>query len=267
MIVALQGGLCNTLFQYAFGISVANARGEEILFTRNRVDQDVKRCYSLDAFRADVRFAKEETENKFYDTGSFNPDVYTAPPDTTFIGYWQSVKWFNEPLVRFELQLAQRPSEQTLRVADEIDAAGARSVFLHVRRGDYVSDKKTSEFHGNLSVDYYRKALVEIKMYEMEPKCFVFSDDPEWCREQFPKDFVIVDHNPPGDGQHPGREHEDLWLMGRCHHGVISNGTFGWVGAWLGDYQRRRVVVAPKQWFADPNMNSADIVPDRWTKI
>jgi hypothetical protein len=265
VIVTLQGGLANTLFQYAFGISVAKARGEEVFFTRNRVDQDVKRSYSLDAFWTHMQFVDQESDNKFHDGGPFNPDVYAAPPNTTFIGYWQTEKYFDAPLLRRRIQLRRPPSEESFRIADEIDAAD-QSTFLHVRRGDYVNEKRTSEFHGNLSLDYYRKAIVELKYYIVDPKIFVFSDDPDWCREQFPKDFVIVDHNHPGDGRTPGREHEDLWLMSLCRHAIMANSAFSFWGAWLGDI-RKRVVLAPKQWFQDSNMNSDDIIPERWLKL
>jgi len=265
MIVTLMGGLANTLFQYAFGISVAKARGEEVLFTRNRVDADVKRSYGLDIFCANIDFAEQETEDKFYDNGAFNPTAYTSSPNTTFIGYWQNEKWFDEPLVRLCTRQLHMYSDKTMRIAAEI-AEAPNSTFIHVRRGDYVNERHTSEFHGNLLLDYYSKAIrrIEDSAY---PKFFVFSDDPEWCRKQFPRNFIIVGHNKPGDGKAPGREHEDLFLMSLCRHAIIANSAFSWWGAWLGDEQKGRMVIAPKQWFQDPGANSSDIVPNRWVKI
>jgi hypothetical protein len=265
MIVTLQGGLANQLFQYAFGISVAKARGEEVFFTRNRVDADVKRSYSLGMFRKDIRFIEKESENKFYDSGVFNPDVYTAPPDTTFIGYWQSEKWLDESLVRSKIQEPEFRIYETFRVAAEIDAV-ENSVFIHVRRGDYVGEKRTQEFHGSLPIEYYYNAIYHIRDSGCA-KFFVFSDDPEWCREQFPKSFTIVDHNKSGDGKRVGDEGQDLWLMSLCKNAIIANSAFSWWGAWLGDEQIGRTVIAPRKWFQDPNANSADIVPDRWIKI
>jgi len=265
MIVTLQGGLANQLFQYAFGISVAKARGEEVFFTRNRVDADVKRSYSLGMFRKDIRFIEKESENKFYDSGVFNPDVYTAPADTTFIGYWQSEKWLDEPLVRSRIQQPEFLVYDTLRIAGEIEAAN-NSVFIHVRRGDYVKEKRTQDFHGSLPIEYYYGAILRIRDSAFA-KFFVFSDDPEWCREHFPKDFVIVDHNKPGDGKRVGDEGQDLWLMSLCRHAIIANSAFSWWGAWLGDTQKDRTVIAPIRWFKDLNINGFDIAPDRWIKI
>ena len=263
MIVTLMGGLCNQLFQYAFGVSVAKARGEEVFFTRNRVDADIKRSYSLSAFRVDAKFAEQETEYKFYGSDTFQPEVFLAPPHTTFIGYWQTEKYFDAPLVREKVRLPIL-SRETLRIAAEIFEE-PNSTFIHVRRGDYVKEKHTSEFHGNLSLDYYQQAIERIRA-SAHAKFYVFSDDPDWCRANFP-DFRIVDHNKPGDGKTSGLEHEDLWLMSLCRHAIIANSAFSWWGAWLGDEQKGRMVIAPKQWFQNPDQNSTDIIPERWIKI
>jgi glycosyl transferase family 11 len=261
MIVTLQGGLANQLWQFAFGVSVAKVRKEDVFFTRNRVDADVKRSYALDAFQINPIFVERETENKFYDGGRFNPDVYIAPPDTTFIGYWQAEKFLNPDLVR-ALTLRYKPSDETLKIAEQILEAD-NSVFIHVRRGDYVQEKHTANFHGNLSTEYYARALGHL--LDLTPcKFFVFSDDPGWCYENFP-DFQIVDHNKPGDGTASGREHEDLWLMSLCQHAIIANSAFSFWGALLGDEQKGRTVIAPKQWFA--NSEAPDMCPERWTKI
>jgi hypothetical protein len=115
-------------------------------------------------------------------------------------------------------------------------------------------------------MEYYQKAIQRIQD-SAHPKFFVFSDDPDWCRETFPKDFTIVGHNKPGNGQSTGAENEDLWLMKLCRHAIIANSAFSWWGAWLGDTQKGRMVIAPKRWFANPSINSDDIVPNRWTKI
>jgi hypothetical protein len=265
MIVTLMGGTANQLWQYAFGTSVAKARKEKVYFTRNRVDADVKRSYGLDAFLTEIEFAKHETDVKFHDGGRFNQDVYGAPQNTTFIGYWQSEKWLDDPLIRKHTRLAHRPSDETLRVAEEINSA-KNSTFVHVRRGDYVTEKHTSAFHGNLTLEYYQRAIMRIRNFTTEETFFIFSDDPNWCRENFPG-LRVVDHNHPGNGQVAGKEHEDLWLMSLCNHGILANSAFSLFGAWMGDTQKDRIVIAPRQWFQDPNMDSSDMVPERYARL
>jgi hypothetical protein len=264
MIVALQGGLANQMFQCAFGLSVAQMRKEDVFFTRFRVDNDVKRSYSLGAFNVDPQFVNAESDSKFYDGGSFNPEVYTTP-NTTFIGYWQTERYFDARRIRECFSLRNSPSSQSLEIADKIRRT-PNSTFIHVRRGDYISEKHTSEFHGNLSALYYAGAMNKILQAKPDAKFFIFSDDPQWCRSAFP-DFEVIDFNRPGNGHQPGREHEDIWLMAQCEHAIIANSAFSWWGAWLGDTKENRMVIAPQPWFQNADLVSNDIVPDRWIKL
>jgi hypothetical protein len=90
------------------------------------------------------------------------------------------------------------------------------------------------------------------------PHFFVFSDDQDWAHSlALPFVTTVVSHSP----------HEDLWLMSKCRHAVLANSSFSWWGAWLGPDKNGGIVVAPKQWFAQGNEDSADIVPERWTRI
>ena len=67
----------------------------------------------------------------------------------------------------------------------------------------------------------------------------------------------------------PSGHFEDFYLMSRCRHAVISNSTFSWWSAWLGEAGKPgRITVAPDMWFAPAaNIDYSDIIPDRWTKL
>lgn len=266
MIVTLQGGLGNQMFQYAFGVSVAKARNnEELFFTRYRVDEDLKRSYSLGPFMCDLKFVPKETIPNFTeDVFRFDPMVYSRPIGSSFSGHWQTERYFNTDLVRQGLAFRNLMSTRTMEVAEQILSAGANSVFLHVRRGDYLW-KENVIFHGSPTSNYYNAAINHISERTINTKFFVFSDEPDWCRTEFPN-FTVIDHNKPGDHIAPGQEHEDLYLMSLCRHAVIANSSFSWWGAWLGDTQQDRIVIAPDRWFV-VNMETKDIIPDRWIKF
>ncbi|KKP60257.1 MAG: Alpha-1,2-fucosyltransferase, partial [Candidatus Nomurabacteria bacterium GW2011_GWE1_35_16] len=50
------------------------------------------------------------------------------------------------------------------------------------------------------------------------------------------------------------------------HNFIIPNSSFSWWGAWLADY-KDKVVIVPKQWFADESINSDDLIPKEWIRI
>jgi hypothetical protein len=264
VIVQLQGGLGNQMFQYAFGKSVAKAAGQDVAFVKERSH---KRTYSLDAFNVDIKFAPEMTGSVFVEQPfCYNPAVYDAARNgLNFNGHWQTERYFDVDLVRKHFTLRDQPSSPSLYVAGEI--VRNNSAFIHVRRTDYVGINET--YHGLMTMEYYRQAVHRVLLENDDVKFYLFSDDPDWCEHAFAGklDSTVVRHNKPGDGERPGKEHEDLWLMSLCRHGVIANSSFSWWGAWLGENRYpKRTVVAPKKWFATPTLESKDIVPERWVK-
>ena len=262
MIVVFMGGLGNQMFQYAFGVSVAKAKGEDAAFMWREGEW---RAYSLEAFNCRVNLVKTTTGTVFNEPiFAFDPSVYQRPRGSSFIGHWQTEKYFDAPLVRQDMTLRNPISDASRTVADAILAAGSNSAFLHIRRTDYLLGQNPT-FHGSPSQRYYDEAVARIRAATTDTKFFVFSDDPEWCKSVYP-DFTVVDHNKMGVNGKPGQEHEDIRLMSLCRHGAIANSSFSWWGAWLGDTQPNRLIYAPKRWFV-VNLESKDIVPERWTKL
>lgn len=267
VIVNLEGGLGNQLFQWAFGRSVSLARKEEVLWCKKRFDTDPLRSYSLDAwkFSESMEFVGE-LEDPVYPEPVFqyDPGVYTTPAKS-FTGHRQTEKYFREDIVRSEMLLKAMPSPASFEVAEKI--VRQPSAFLHIRRTDNLTPTGLS-FHGIPGDLYYGSAINRIREQVERVHFFVFSDDPEWCRSQYAGDgFTVVGHNKPGNGTGPGQEHEDIWLMSLCQHAIIANSTFSWWGAWLGDNKPERIVICPQKWFNAPTMVSKDICPERWIRI
>ena len=136
------------------------------------------------------------------------------------------------------------------------------AVAIHVRRGDYISNQNTTEFHGICSLDYYHKAIDEIISKVNDPHFFVFSDDPEWTQENLKIDAptTYVAHNSSD------KNYEDLRLMSLCNHFIIANSSFSWWGAWL-SRNESKIVIAPSRWFQDIKYNDSDRLPEEWKRI
>ena len=269
MIVSLFGGLGNQLFQYAFGVSTAFARREQLFFTRHRTQNCKYRqpdAYGLDAFVSNIAFTNQETPNVCEEINfQFNPSVYKAPPNSTYIACWQSERYFNTELVRHMMTFRRPMSDQSLRVAEQIASAGPASAFLHVRRADYLVHVETGDdWHGCMSMNYYKEAVRRIQEQHENVLFFVFGDDPNWERENFRgSEFTVIDHVRPDTPE----IHEDIQLMSLCRHGAISNSTFAWWGAWFGDTQQNRMVFAPNKWFKTGSLDESNVVPERWVKL
>ena len=54
--------------------------------------------------------------------------------------------------------------------------------------------------------------------------------------------------------------------MGYCKHHIIANSSFSWWGAWLNPSESK-IVIAPKEWFKKPEIDTSTIIPLNWIKI
>jgi hypothetical protein len=166
----------------------------------------------------------------------------------------------HEAKIRKDFEFLEPAKDRNAEVLEQI--RHSFSISIHVRRGDYVTLAAASEFHGLMGPDYYKAGAEAILRGKNEtPSFFVFSDDPEWCKEniKLPGEITYIDWNTGKNS------FEDMRLMSNCKHHVIANSSFSWWGAWLNP-SKEKIVVAPKQWFNDTS-NQTDIVPESWIRL
>jgi hypothetical protein len=139
-------------------------------------------------------------------------------------------------------------------------------VSLHLRRGDYLTPKNRAVFN-LLAPDYYSRAIALLLERVGTPiSVFVFSDqvDPIHDGGISEKVSAVVHASPNID-----RPWEDMALMALCSSNIIANSSFSWWGAWL-NQNRRKIVVAPRRWFAETAPRSFDIrdlFPPTWVSL
>lgn len=293
IIVKLMGGLGNQMFQYAAGRHLSHLLGTELKLDISEFENDPLRNYALGAFNIVEHFASPEevlslTNEKRHMVARlakrllpsflisqpthikeryshFDKSILALSDNVYLNGYWQSEKYFLDvaDIIRKEFTVKFQQTGKNFERAKVITSCEA--VSIHVRRGDYITDEHRNKTHGVCSAEYYLRCVDNVKQYIENPVFFVFSDEPDWVRENLnlPYRMTIVDHNSEE------QSFEDLRLMSQCKHHIIANSSFSWWGAWLNQHSGK-VVLAPRQWFckerqASRNMN--DLLPDSWIKL
>jgi hypothetical protein len=295
VIVRLNGGMGNQMFQYATARRLALVSNSplklDLSWFANIPPEDTRRQYELHDFNSvqdvaspgevkalqgvDIARWPKAVKRLLKCTGllikqtcvreknyHFNPEILHLSGDIYLDGCWQSAKYFadvKETICQdFSLRLAPDPVNACL--AETIQ--GVEAVSVHVRRGDYVADKKTGQYHGVSPLEYYRSAITEITARIANPHYFVFSDEPEWAKSNLRVDapMVYIEHNGPEKG------YEDLRLMSLCRHHIIANSSFSWWGAWL-SRNPGKIVIAPQKWFNRDDINTDDLIPEGWLRL
>lgn len=269
IVTHIMGGLGNQLFQYALGRALAHRHNAELKL--DITDTEASKFshhnyYRLGEFNVQENFATaEEFKNlpriveKNSSQPNFQPEILDAPDNIWLHGYWQSEKYFSDiaDILRRELTLKNPLGEISSSWLKKIlDAECA--VSLHVRHGDYLTPLIRNN-SGILPLDYYKTCVDELKKDFPNLILFVFSDDLTWAKENLnfgvPIEFV----------EGCERDAEEMYLMSRCQHNIISHSTFSWWGAWLNPNPDKKVF-APYPWSRSSN-GFHDIFPESWIKI
>lgn len=293
VVVTLMGGLGNQMFQYATARTLAQRLGTFVKFDLTFLNDDTakenftQRHYELDIFEvegteigqdelADFRIPSDKSSwlsairhrkpslYKVVESGLMYRPFTNRKLPMWIHGYWQSEKYFqsHRELLLKEFSI-NNISEKTIVLLETLREQEAVSV--HIRRGDYVLNAHNSKVHGSCSIEYYEQGIAQILKEVKHPVFYFFSDDINWVIENFQnKDQkqAFIDWN-VGE-----RSYEDMFLMMNCKHNIVANSSFSWWGAWLNNNPRKKVI-APIRWFNDLTLqaNSADIVPNTWTRI
>jgi hypothetical protein len=290
IITNIFGGLGNQMFQYAVGRAIALRAQQNLKLDISGFKTYALRKYELDDFNikaeiASIHEIKLLKEGKWHWINKltqkmlnreifinkkcfkekhyhFDPDISKIKGDIYLFGYWQSERYFIDfqDIIHNDFKLKKTLSTSSARYKDLIHSTC--SVSLHIRRGDYVNNPITKNYHGECSLDYYRASVAVIKNHYPESKFYIFSDDLTWAKGNLyfieQPVFVELSQGTP--------DHEEMYLMSRCKHNIIANSSFSWWGAWL-NQNPNKIVIAPNRWFNDPSINTSDLIPMSWLRI
>lgn len=290
VVVRLQGGIGNQLFEYAAGRFVAERDGATLFVQRpsesgiNLFDVlPAAQCVEAAAhlrrrfrvsepgdppWRRLVNAALREVPWQRARYGvvreGFGGDV-RVPSDVTarnsmLIGWFIDVAWFGSTVGAVGEMLLQRLA------AHPAYALAHDATVVSFRRGDFV------RWGLALASDYYENAVAALR--HREGPCFVVGDDDMFC--DFACDWLrsrgLDAQRRPDLSGSTGLT--DLALIAGAQQVIMSNSTFCWWATTAGDRASRdgRVVIAPDPWNKmrereGDTRDDVGAVPDQWIRV
>lgn len=291
IISEIIGGLGNQMFQYAVGRALSLTNNSKFLLDLRRfkyyslhngfeIDRifsapvavaSKKEISSLIGWRDNYiarKFYKNISLNNFFEsnlkiepTFGYWDGIKNSNKSLYLSGYWQSEKYFKEfeNTLRKDFSFQIPLDNENSEIASRIGVSQA--VAIHVRRGDYLTDVRTSKIMSVCNVEYYHKAIKYITELVENPEFYIFSDDIEWTQNNlkipFPAYYITNNYG--------AKCYVDMQLMSLCKHQIIANSTFSWWAAWL-NANKNKKVVAPNSWFRK-SLNTRDLIPINWIRL
>lgn len=157
----------------------------------------------------------------------FYPEIVQIPEKNLYYhGYWINKHWFahyrEENLA--ELTFPDLTDLNNIRIAELIRTE--LSVGVHIRRGDFIT------VGWAMPPEYYKTATQKFLETWPDAHFFVFTDDPDWCRENssdlgldLPSQTTFV------TGNMKGRNYIDLQLLSMCQGMILSKSSFCYLAA------------------------------------
>jgi len=275
IIIQVEGGLGNQMFQYALGLSFVS-RGVSVKLDISKFEtqqghngfelQNVFAVHPLYCSGVEIKLLKTFSKLRHKILGTPYKEKaawqwqYQAEVNKLqngyLKGYWQCEKYFSHAagLVKQQFSFSA--------VTDEVNSAmlnkirNCNSVSLHIRRGDYLSPG----IGASLGMEYYIEAIKYINDTITSPVYFIFSDDIEWAKENIQaadKEFISWNKG--------NNSYIDMQLMSNCKHNIIANSSFSWWGAWLNS-NTEKLVIAPRPWMPS-HTSGKDIIPEKWIPL
>ncbi len=255
VISNLKGGLGNYLFQIAAGYSLSLDNNVNFAIDSTKI-MKVHTHWSV--YEPNILRNVPVVQNLanynyyLYESLTYRPIPYVS--NMLIDGYFQSEKYWkkNENKI-LELFKIDENTLEYLKYKYEDIINSDNTCSIHVRRGDFLR----IDFYNKLDMNnYYNKAIETIGL---DKQFVVFSDDIEWCKENFKHiNATFIKEK---------LDFLDLYLISLCKNNITSNSTFSWWASYLNTNTNTNTkIITPNTWFLHTHSNE-DIVPENWIKI
>ena len=262
------GRLGNQMFQYASLVGIAKNRGFEYVIPDHSSGYDwggrdhhqLQHCFKME--NLGNSYGKVYGDIVELEQYHFCEELFNECPDNvTLHGHFESYKYFQnaEKEIRTDYQFKDNIIEEVSKfnIKNKLD----RPVCVIVRRGDFL---QFQDCHPVCTEEYYSEC---ISNFDKDRQFLILSDDIEWCktRDVFSgSNFIFNDFVP----EKIYKGHYDMCLSSLCEDFIISNSTFAWWCAWLGNSKTKKVY-SPTPWFGPTygDWDTSDLYPEFFYKV
>lgn len=292
IILRLYGGLGNQLFSYAAALRLAESNNIPLyLDTKSGFFRDsiYRRVFRLESLQISAKkshwaeilgilftyyrllFEKMGCQNKCINNYiiiqkniSLDLNIISKKLNHPifFEGFWQSELYFKDisDKIRSEFKFKEIYISDVLHILDNVKIE--KSVAIHIRHFNDLHHANK----GNVSDQYYFKAIQFFVKNISNVEFWLFSDQPELAQEKYffnNYPLTIVSYIIPNSD-----EIKELFLMSKFKYFIIANSTFSWWGAWLSN-EDGKVVVAPSEVIdsGEGSWGFHGLLPDEWVKF
>jgi len=272
IVVRLRARLGNHLFQLASATGIAANHNTSMCYIMSygasNYLQDLvpktpfSECsmYTTLLYYTSRLYAHEEKGHCIFDMPRLHESTLSVGQYLQSYKYFENVDIASMYVVRPEhVLMAKQTMHRALPKRDKIQTVG-----IHIRRTDQITagflNIPPPEYFSQ-TVEYFRRTISHVHF-------FVVSDDMEWCMQQDffrHKAYISLVHN--------SSVMADFALLVACNHVIITVGTFGWWGAFLGPHLHGgEVLYYQSEFNMNHNLNINTVVhrdyyPPSWKAI
>jgi len=245
--IGKKGNLGNQLFQIASTVGLAVANNQDFAFLDWNYQQYFKN--KLPLLTSDLSFVNVEEKEYNFHQWDFKDENYDLS------GWLQTEKYFDKALTKHYFEFSDSLIDKIKNSYKNVFAK--RTILLSIRRGDFVNHPD----YFQLPINYYLNSLNNFFPDWESSNLIVLSDDVKYCKFH----FSFLQNAFFGDGLDGI---EQLCLGSLCDDFIISNSTFSWWTAWLGQKSDSKII-RPLQNFdglKSQELNDKDYFPENWIK-
>ena len=154
-------------------------------------------------------------------------------------GYFQCEKYFHkyEKQLREDLKVKTPMTDYEKEIIGRMKAENSVAISIRASKA-FDNPKVTDNLNlGFIDKDFYYRGMDEIAKRVKNPSFYIFADDMEIVKNEYQFPYPVTYVTPPDSAT-------GIRLMYSCKHFIITNSTFAWWGAYLGEYPEKFVVMS-----------------------